>query len=128
MKYTEEQIKQIFADNSDCFADAEGQLIPIPAMTLETFVSSFKNAMELLQPPATKPLSEITDEDAIKVAKIVAGSNVESINHLNNQVKTIFSEHNIFWFLDLYRVDSATCLNVSDFLRSKGYILPTTKA
>lgn len=117
MKYTEEQIKQIFADNSDCYADAEGQNKAIPAMTLQAFLSSFKKAMELMQPPATKPLSEITDEDAIHVAHFMDWETPisrDDFREIRDQLIVKIKHRWVTW----------VCI---DFLRSNGYILPTQK-
>lgn len=72
-----------------------------------------------------KPLSQISAEDAIQVARIIgySSSDIETINYLNNQVKTITSEKGIFYFLDMYKIDALTCYKVFQFLRSKGYYI-----
>lgn len=138
MKYTEEQIKE-FAHNE--FPDV-GTFHPL--CRREGFIVGFKKAMELLQPPAIKPLSDITDEDAVEVIRIFKGSSIgnlkfrDKINPWNERFRQFYYEsdsepkveHIVANFSDngihALRSDRDSCyLFAFDFLRSKGYILPT---
>lgn len=50
MKPTEQAITQYFHDHSDCFADAEGNDLPIPAMTVSKVIETAQWAISQMQP------------------------------------------------------------------------------
>lgn len=61
MKYTEEQIKKFAKETYPGGSD-------ISRVGRISYVAGFKKAMELMHPPATKTLSEITDGDFIELS------------------------------------------------------------
>jgi len=116
---TDSQLRQIFADHSDCFADGEGQHFPIAAMTVDKFIECFREAQELLSVQGTKPLSEITDEDKENIAlmflEITAAPSESLLYCFHNSIKPLMSNFDRMQY------------RIVDYLRSKGYILPTQK-
>lgn len=69
-----------------------------------------------------RPLSSITDEDAVEVAKIVHGNpdfhNVESGKYYINKMLLVEDRYSPLYF-SFYQVSRTI-----DFLRSKGYAMP----
>jgi hypothetical protein len=82
-----------------------------------------------------KPLSKISDEDAIEVARILHGEegdfkivyNADSLTSVSAFGRPCYAETiDIFWIGDLRyeTADSIKILNAYDYLRSKGYAIP----
>jgi len=127
---TDEQIKE-FAKTSSLEIYKKDHVI-VDINFHIAFIAGFKKAQELLQVKGTKPLSEITELELSELAEI---SNITIGNHFSDDFESIKSfkkhitgiksfrgqlssmPHDICWPVDFF-----------DYLRSKGYILPTQKA
>ena len=152
-QFTEEQIKEFGTD----FRENEMGSILFDELQLNIgylgFRAGFKKAQELFSVQGTKPLSEITDEDAGKLATIVlfdpqiedwnpdevwssdgntegdfyflevgmrCWSGVLVIKEKSGSIALFDEDENL---MEIYNL-----VSVVDFLRSKGYILPTQTA
>lgn len=67
MKPTEQAVRQYIYDHSDCFADAEGDYLPITAMTIEKVVETVNWAISQMQPEWVSA-NPMTVETAAKLA------------------------------------------------------------
>lgn len=133
MKYTDEEIQRLAKDKFP------GQKSVNNLGRQMGYVVGFKKAQELLPTEGTKPLSEITDEDFIEVAKYMGLTEGDfeierrpSDVHLCTFTEecTLFFEDGSIYFSDYDELPKTgrDYLDAYDFLRSKGYILPTTKS
>lgn len=69
-----------------------------------------------------KPMSQISDEDALKAVDLLGKSNNSSEESRIFQFKKLFESPN-FW-VNQTNIPLVKMLKVFDFLRSKGYALP----
>lgn len=103
MKYTDEKIKE-FAKTSSLEIYKKDHIIVDINFNI-AFIAGFKKAQELLSVQGTKPLSEITDEDYQEVVRLIGSK--------------------MFGYGDNKKDSIQYLVAVNDYLRSKGYILPT---
>lgn len=84
-------------------------------------ISNFYNQLDTAY-HTLKPISEITDEDALHSTKLLrSGSHLSEESRIS-QFKQLFETPN-FW-VNQTNVSLSEMLRVFDYLRSKGYLLP----